>query len=219
MAKFQIPDHFKPGFAAIINLNQDQVFDLIKVINNIPIGASPKTLIEYIKRQVSINDIGKIALTLSSIVSIRAAENTSNEELAQEIAESYSEGISSPLPQSEFDDLYNKLLMLFSSFNNLNITYKAHNLILSNDKIYRESKIISDIRIVFNEDIKEGNRHAVIVHKLRFKYENDDDYKEFYISLDTSDLKELKVQVERALEKDNIIKEDYKDLITFIDIE
>jgi len=219
MAKFQIPEYYRPGFDAIINLDNNEALALASVIKDIPVGASPRAFLNRLKKQLNIDQIDKIALTLTGLVGIRASEKTSDPETVQEIVESYVDVLDSELPKDKFDSLIDKLLLFFSNFSNLNSTYKAHSLLLSNDKIYRSSKIISDIRLVFNDDIQQANRHGVIIHKLKLRYQNDEEEKEFYMSLDTSDLKELKVQVERALEKDTIIKEDYQSVITFIDIE
>lgn len=219
MAKFQIPDFYWPGFDAILKLSNEEVHGVANAIKEIPVGASPKAILKYITGEADIEDIEKIAITLNSIVGIRSSENTTDLETATEIVESYNFSSNSNLSKQETEDLVEKLLLFFSSFNNLNITYKARNLILANDKIYRESKILSDIRLVFNDDIQEVNRYAVIIHKLKIKYLNDETDKEFYISLDSSDLKSLKEQVDRALEKDGLIKNDYKGSINFIDLE
>jgi hypothetical protein len=218
MAKYQIPENHRPGFDAIIKLNNEDANALAKAIKDVPVGASPKSFFNQLQEQLEINGISKIAFTLSSLVGLRAFEGTSDEGTAQEVAESYSESVENELSKEEYDNLVNKLTLFFSSFQNLISTYKANNLLLANDKLYKESKVISDIRIVFNENIEESNRHAVIIHNLQLKYLCMDDEKEFFISLNTADLKELKEQVERALEKDFLIKKDYN-IINFIDIE
>jgi len=89
--------------------------------------------------------------------------------------------------------------------------------LLSNDSaIYSESKVVTDIRIIFNDDLEEKDRNAMIVHGLNIEYYSANDIKNFHVSLTTTDLKDLKDVIERAISKENIINKDYSTDFKFI---
>jgi hypothetical protein len=221
MAKFQIPQGHTAGFDAILNLNSGEFEELATLVKEIPIGTSSKTFFKQITNRLRFKGKENVAATLYSLPGLLALESTTNEEVAEEIADSYRESKESngiEVPESIIKDLSKKLLLLFSNFGNLITTYKAIVILTTNDKIYRDSRILSDIRLVFNDDIQEPKRNAVIIHKLKIEYKNDNIDKEIFVSLDSSDLKELKSYIDRALEKERIIKQDYSEVVTFIDI-
>ena len=107
---------------------------------------------------------------------------------------------------SETEEIKRDFLRILNS--KLLITSKAINLTLSNDKILLDSKIITDLRPVFNleKDISSfiGN---VITIFLNIDYRiNESDINIVYLSLDEDDLSKLKEQIFRAEEKLKILK-------------
>ena len=53
---------------------------------------------------------------------------------------------------------------------------------------------------------------------MNLKTEENNREKEYFFSMDTTDLRKLKEQLERAEEKDRLIREQYGDAISFITI-
>lgn len=71
--------------------------------------------------------------------------------------------------------------------------------------------------MVFNEDLSDAkSRKALIFHQLFIDYTNNQEDKRFVISLDINDVKKLKARLERAIEKENILSNDYKDSLQFL---
>ena len=118
----------------------------------------------------------------------------------------------------EISLLQNNLLIILDKISPLALSAKAFNLLSENKTTFIESRIISDIRLVFDNDIIKKNRLAVLVHNLKIVTTENDERKEFYFSLDTNDLKMLKTQIERAEKKDELIRHQYSNEIQFIKI-
>jgi hypothetical protein len=72
------------------------------------------------------------------------------------------------------------------------------------ERILTDTRILSDIRPVFDDDQENPSMRAAIVnHTLRFTYTaGDGERHESHFALDVDDLEKLKTQIERALKKD-----------------
>lgn len=219
MAKFQITSTLQPGFKSILELTEEEVNNLIESCASTPIGASPVTFSKQLRKLTHISGINSIARTLFALVGILTIENSSDEELALDLADSYNASLDDGLKEDKLEELKTKLISLFSALTTQKLTFKAHSLLTNNDKSYTDAQILSDIRLIFEDDLHTSKRNAVIVHQLKLDFKSDENKKNFFISLDTLDLMKLKSQIERALEKDRLIRQDYKDTITFIEIE
>jgi hypothetical protein len=76
---------------------------------------------------------------------------------------------------------------------------------LDHERVYLESRILTDIRTVFKE-YKEQPIGAVVVHNLKITYRQNDNEKEFFVALDGSDLLNLSQEIARAETKAKEIK-------------
>lgn len=81
---------------------------------------------------------------------------------------------------------------------------KAYALRNEYERILTDSRIMSDIRPVFDDDEKTPSIQAATVnHTLRLTYRaGDGKSHEFHLALDADDLGKLKAQIDRAIEKD-----------------
>lgn len=71
------------------------------------------------------------------------------------------------------------------------------------ERIVTDTRILTDIRPIFDDDEDEPNVEAAIVnHTLRFSYTSGDGDHEIHFALDAADLTKLTAQIERALKKD-----------------
>ncbi|WP_439882667.1 hypothetical protein ACSX1A_05745 [Pontibacter sp. MBLB2868] len=220
MAKIQIPEPFLPGFYEIAKLNIEQIGTLSEIIAEIPLGTGPKSFQEIIDSRMSFENIDtdELGTTLFSLGSILSSEEFSTEEISKELSESFNENLEEELQKDELLELENKLITLFSNYENLKLTFKALLLLTENEKSFSEARILSDIRMVFNDNLEDKKRNAVIINQLKIEYRKANQKEELFVSLDTSDLKKLKAQIERALQKEELLKENYKDSISFIEI-
>jgi hypothetical protein len=118
--------------------------------------------------------------------------------------------------QENPERLKQNLLEIFNNFKTLKLTLKADTLLSNDSAIYSESKIVTDIRIIFNDDLKEPDRNALIVHGLNIEFYSSNESKNFHVSMTTTDLKDLQDVIERAIEKESIISKEYSKDFKFI---
>lgn len=216
MAEFMIPKALKPGFKELLNLGDDDFNKVIELLDETSVGIGPNSFQDFFLEKTNHkfeNSVLPQALFSFGSLLLRNTENEFSE-LARKLAASYD----SEINKEDFEKLCSRLEIIFSKSINLKHTVKALELLGENDHVYSYSRIISDIRTIFNDDIENQNRRAVVIHNIRFDYKHNGQSKEFYISLDNADLNKLKRNIERALDKEDVIKNDYKGSFDFITI-
>lgn len=217
MSKFTIPDNHLIGFDLINSIDDDQTNVIINVLSELPEGANSKDTIQILegKLQLHKDEINKITNTIFSILNLHINQEIETEEFVDELIRAYEE-VKENLNSTK--KLKTNLTKFLTSETNAKQVLKASSIIQENEKVYRESRIISDIRLVFDEELEQTHKTAVVIHRLKIEFTESSDYKENYFALDSADLLKLKNVVDRAIEKDKVItKGNYKD-INFIDV-
>ena len=94
----------------------------------------------------------------------------------------------------------------------LKIILKATRLQSDGERLYCESKVLSDIRPVFDADpaIRPGG--AVIVHTLKVTYHIGKELQEFHVVLNSHSLEALKDVINRACTKDKTLRDLMKEI-------
>lgn len=82
----------------------------------------------------------------------------------------------------------------------LTLTAKAIELAREHGNMLRRSRVIEDVRPVF-DDAREKIEGAIVLHTLRLEYLGDARSRSISIALDSGDLRALRQECERALEK------------------
>ncbi|MBN1197968.1 MAG: hypothetical protein JXA23_01360 [Bacteroidales bacterium] len=218
MAKIQIPKQFLEGFKALYAIDENDFQRLIDSLQIVPVGLGPNSFIKTLKSNLEYPWISQVAATIFSLGSLLESQEFTNDELSNELASAYGEGLDLTLAEEQKAIYSKRNKELLKNLGSLKLSFKALNLLTENNQNFVESHIITDIRLVFQEEIDQKNRNAVIIHKLKIDYRKEGEPKQFYIALDNNDLKKLKKQIDRALEKEEIIKKDYSNSISFIEI-
>jgi hypothetical protein len=88
----------------------------------------------------------------------------------------------------------------------LGVSAKALGVMTDHANIFRNARIISDLRPVFGSDPVRTPVAATIVHTLKIQFNEKGGGRAFFVALDTNDLKRLRSVVERALIKDRALR-------------
>jgi len=204
--KFQIPTDYIKGFEQLNDISNNEVNSLAKKLSGIRVGTGIKEFSE-IFGETTPNAFVEVLYSFGGLLS---STDIAVESIAEELslqAEKSIKGVSS-------SEIYKKLVILLNNGGNLKLTFKALKLVLENQSIYKDSKIISDIRLIFDDEINEQQepQQAELIHRLKVETYEDGSEKDIYISLDGTDLFELKRVIDRAVEKEEFIKNTNKQL-------
>jgi hypothetical protein len=88
----------------------------------------------------------------------------------------------------------------------LELIGRARDLLGEHDNLLLTARIVTDLRPLFEDDAQAPFQAAVIGHSLRLRLAGDTKRSSFTVALDSADLKFLRYQIERALEKDATLR-------------
>lgn len=219
MANYIIPSNYIPGFESIINLDTTQLDNLTKIIAEIKIGERFDSLINRASnslKPLSEVEIGNIIRSLVSLVEIFDSSNRDIEKFSTDFSKAYLES-KSDATKVEEGKLKANLSKLLSKYDTIRITSKAIDIIQENPVNFRKARIISDIRLVFEDDLESEKKYAVVVHSLKLECYNTDGDVTFFAAMDLDDLKKMRDVIDRAIKKDRIIREG-KHVLNIIDL-
>lgn len=211
MASFRIPKRYYSAVRELIALNEDQASRLTQVLRNLPPSLNQRKIASTASTQLEsigllhgedvFNFIASLHYLLQEI-----DESISLQNIVNNIADSINVEESLPNLEEEEREVFVKRLSGFLEVSNaLNIAAKAVSVLTSHEHVFLESRILTDIRLVF-KDLEEQPTEAVIVHNLKITYRQDGDRKDFFVALDSSDLTELSKQIVRAEAKAKAIE-------------
>ena len=84
---------------------------------------------------------------------------------------------------------------------------KADDLRAEVERNYCDARILTDLRAGFRKTVDDSPSMMVVLHNLRIGYHDDrGDHREFYVSLDAKDLRNLQEAIERAQKKSVALK-------------
>lgn len=67
---------------------------------------------------------------------------------------------------------------------------------------FEEARVLTDLRPSFGHNPADGIQHFILGHTLRLNYFDSGDSIELFLSLDANDLRELRDQLDRAIQKE-----------------
>lgn len=216
MRKIVIPEDVLPGFAILSSFAKKDIEKLTSYLKNISIRNSLKNLPEEIAELFDIKTSIEIVKTIASFSELIDNKNNDIEDTSKSLCESYKDRVGDNIGLEKLETLQYNLVEIFKSYKNLGLSLKARDLLLENENNFSDSRIISDLRLVFDDDLENKKRHGIIIHRLHIEYRQEQHRKDIHISLDMNDLEQLKEEIERAIQKHKLIDKDYSDSIEFV---
>jgi len=215
MRKVAIPPSVLPGFEIISSFTKEDVEKLTSYLANIPVGKI-NNLDNDIAELFDYDKANEILKTITSFSELMGFKNDTIEDVAKNLCDSYRDMNRGKTSDEKIGILYENLVAIFRNYKNLGLALKARDLLLENEHNFHDSKIISDVRLIFDEDLENKKRHGVVIHRLHIQYRKERNIKEIFLALDMNDLEQLKDEIDRAIKKHEVIKNDYQDLIDFV---
>jgi hypothetical protein len=199
----QIPIRYVQALNDIRNLPVSAVDELARALASVSIVSSSSDMAARITESVPnvpTERLEPIVDALYSMYHVREFSEMNRSSFLNELTESLREQLKPKIADAELATVKEKFKKLLS-IDTLDSLSKAVRLQRDEPRVFCASKIISDIRPVFGDNVKARPVAATITHTLKLSYHEDGDHKEFYIVLDEVDLSELEKTVKRAKTK------------------
>lgn len=205
--QLRIPQQYEKGYAKIDSLSDEAVQELLEALKNIPGTFNESRLSVAVAQMVNIpdSDVEEIVAALLSLYSYRDYSQAAVSEVAEGIAQAML-GIESQSLRLSPDDFQNRLAALLD-IELLETAVRAAVLSSENQHSMMDTRVITDVRPVFDtQNPESAPTGAVILHTLKINYQGDSGPKDFFVTLDASDVRRLSDQLERATSKAKSLK-------------
>lgn len=206
MSALAIPTEYEGGIIVIKSLSDSDVSRILEILKD----ASPSSdqadvvrMLRPILPAIPEPDIEKLVETLYSLYLFRSHSDVSIDRFVADLSEATRESGNPEVRTSNPDEvaiLKNKFKSLLT-VRPLSTLAKAHGLQYDFANIFWDAKVISDIRPVWDGDVKKPPEGIVITQTLKLEYHYARGHGEIYVCLDKDDIEKLISILERARDK------------------
>lgn len=207
----RVPREYEGGLAKIRDLSDESAQELLAALKQVPATYDQSALSSAVAEKVdtiAASDVNEIVPALLSLYAYRDYSQSAISDVAESMVQAMLESESERLRLLPEDrDFFTKRLSELLSVEPLNRVVRASILLHENEHSLRDARILTDIRPVFETENPDAPpRGAVILHTLKISYRADNTVKEFFVALDTDDVRKLLDQLERADAKAESLK-------------
>lgn len=213
MSKLRVPSKRREGLQCIAGLTDNAVKELFAAMATYPVRLYPtdSNVFQHISGQIKNIPEADVRLILDTLISMYPVMVSSNRPLNTFVADVVTSMRDHAPDEPAIDD--SQLTRLQDSLEKLlkvpsiSLAAKATNILFQNERSLMSSRILTDVRPVFDIDTNDIGG-GLVIHTLKLEYfaDNDDAFKQFFVSLDSDDIDELIRNLERAKQKSEKLK-------------
>jgi hypothetical protein len=222
--KLYIPEGYRLGVSKIRKLDDRSVHEIRNALDQATetchrpdsVAVEAVSSISHANQE----EFKEIAEAIGTLYRVKMSRSSiSLEEFVEDVCDAM-ESVDSPdlkLQAADRPQFKEKLLTLFGS-TNFDIVAKAWDLKTDDERVFCGARILTDLRPVFGQNIKDGPKAMVVVHLLKLGFDRVGDAKrhnEFHVSLDAEDLESLGELIKRAEDKASVLRNSVKDILVF----
>lgn len=211
---FRVPDDYRDVFGFIIQADEEYISTLEKELNELP----KAVLFEDFITKITQPEDGKqlqhyfeVIFSLGSLLLVDEEVDIVVVDLLKDIDKTFSENI-----DLNTDRRFQNLKRLIQASSATAFTFKFKQLKNAYPSVLTDVKIFSDVRLLFDLELYNNERCGLVSHQLVVELNREEDSEKIYISADKKRLIQLRAAIDRALKKEDAIKNDYQSVISFI---
>ena len=171
-----------------------------KLLGSIEKLRPKQSLVELRGRLVSvlpIPDVAKRRALAETLVSMNASMLRSEMSVGQfveDLVDGVSESDATEADRKSISERLDRILQVSA----LRLSAKATVLRVDHDRVYNASRIVTDLRPVFDEAVGDGFRGVMLIHQLKMVSLRRGEPEELFFAMDDQDLASLKKTIDRA---------------------
>lgn len=203
MTPYRIPESAYAAIQHLVQLDERDFGVLLDALARAEPSLDKEKFWTHVAKHASKVDEPVVESVVNEIFELDDVRNDREiHEFADLIAEAALEANSEKFPfaKKDLEILKDRLLKIFDGRKGLEITMKGMGVLVEQDHIFIDPRIVTDVRPIFNTK-GDSVDAAVIVHNLRIHYAVNSEHKDFYVALDTGDVQLLREALDRADQK------------------
>jgi hypothetical protein len=206
MPALKIPPSDQKTLAKLLAFSPARLASLKEALRNAPPALLPSDLAKKMPADIfeAEEDAEAIITLLTTLYAVRRRADASVSEFVNEICEVAKTELLHD--GGDWARIRDDLVDLLSLDATLGVTAKALDVMTEHQRILVKARILTDLRPVFKDNVNEPPAAAVIVHTLQLVFHENDEHKEFFVAMDSSDLESLDRLIERAKQKGSSLK-------------
>jgi hypothetical protein len=208
---WQIPKDDLLDILNINDLSDESITELRRVLEEVHEQNDIEEITDHIAdsvKTISYDKLSGIMRILDTLYHIREASNVELPLFIDDIIEGVKYSSQNDTNSSNIDySLLRGKLEILLNIRILKLISKATIIQRDGERLYCESKILSDIRPVFDDDLSATPSGAVITHTLKITYHLGRDRQEFHVILNAEELEALHEVLARAQMKEKTLQE------------
>lgn len=213
MTIFQIPDNVLPSFEQLSILSAEDTEKTSSLLKQFPLGGTIEDLQKFLNEHQLFINLPEMAETFFSFASLLTnSKETNKEDLAKKLSEAFAVKKKGEVDEEIVTQLEQNLITIFKNADSLTKTMKSLNLLTENAHLFRQSSIMTDIRLLFNDELETAPGCGVILHQLKIEYSENNELKSFFVSMDLDDIKIMTDVLRRAIKKEEIIQTNHSNI-------
>ena len=200
MPTLDLPPDRRAAMVKVAKMSENDVEAILHVFKGIQLSAdrrSPKEIVRDAFKPLGASEVG---VTLYELYRIKESAGVTTDGFITDL-------LADVQKDKDFQEadgpVFRERIVRLLDIGPLSIISKAYLLQRDHQKVYCEAKILSDIRPVFSVDSPIAPVGAVLSHVLKVTYHENDRHREFFVALDSLDIKALKEVLDRAVDKND----------------
>jgi uncharacterized phage infection (PIP) family protein YhgE len=211
LPRLSIPERFRVGIAALAALPEESFSELLKAIKGKVSADTPELAASQLATRLPSIPQSNLVKMISAIASLQSLDSRSHvrtSTLAADISDSLSSD-SPELAKGISSEVLKSRVELVVEAEGIHITSaKISELQTEVERSFCRARILTDVRTAFSDDASELPRGMTILHTLQIGYHDGTGrHKEFFVTLESDDLADIKEAIERAEKKKKTLEE------------
>lgn len=182
----------------VVSLDQEEIIDSVRQNLSSDVSVSDQSLRDMLSVLISLNVV-------------RGANNLPTSNLAADVVASLrtEQRVTFEPYEGDWGKVADKLNALLAAGDSIELIAKVFDIITEYRNVYcaPETRIVTDIRPIFTDDVSKGPAAAAIIHNLKICYRRNGERDEFYVAIDEDELNHLREVLDRAEAKADLLRE------------
>jgi hypothetical protein len=199
--KLTIPERYQKGILQLISLDNRSVSGISGALSETEGALSGLKLVSAVQplvKKLSKSDLAEMLQALRALYDVRSNSEVPTSQFVEDVLTAVQEIQQETWNGEELAAAREKLRSLLS-IESIRLYSNAKSAQWDDERTFCKAKIITELRPVFSDELENGPKAMVILHRLKLGYhQNRGKHQDFYVSLDTEDLEALKDAIARA---------------------